>query len=169
MLKQTIRADLVKAMKEGEEITVSTLRMLNAAMVNKEKEKRAKIAKSELGLSENDLVKKSELTDEEIIEVVFSEVKKREEAALGFEKGRRIDLADKERKEKGTLKKYLPEQLSEEAVVELVKEALAKTGAKEMKDMGKVMVELMPKVKGKADGGMVSRIVKEYLSREEHD
>jgi len=153
-LKGKIQEDLNSAIKSKREIETSTLRMLSAAILNKEKEKRYKSGKSE------DIP----LIDEEIIEVVFNEVKKRKEAIELYEKGDRQELADKEKKEAEILQKYLPEQLTEEEVKKLVKEAIAKVGAKEQKDMGKVMAELMPQVKGKADGGLVSKVVKELLA-----
>jgi len=153
-LKGKIQEDLNSAIKSKREIETSTLRMLSAAILNKEKEKRYKSGKSE------DIP----LIDEEIIEVVFNEVKKRKEAIELYEKGDRQELADKEKKEAETLQKYLPEQLTEEEVKKLVKEAITKVGAKEQKDMGKVMAELMPQVKGKADGGLVSKVVKELLA-----
>lgn len=153
-LKEKIQEDLNSAIKSKREIETSTLRMLSAAILNKEKEKRYKSGKSE------DIP----LTDEEITEVVFNEVKKRKEAIELYEKGDRQELADKEKKEAEILQKYLPEQLTEEEVKKLVKEAIAKVGAKEQKDMGKVMAELMPQVKGKADGGLVSKVVKELLA-----
>ena len=153
-LKGKIQEDLNSAIKSKREIETSTLRMLSAAILNKEKEKRYKSGKSE------DIP----LIDEEIIEVVFNEVKKRKEAIELYEKGDRQELADKEKKEAEILQKYLPEQLTEEEVKRLVKEAIAKVGAKEQKDMGKVMAELMPQVKGKADGGLVSKVVKELLA-----
>jgi len=163
-LKEKIFSQLSQSLKKGEELTTSVLRMLSAVIVNKEKEKRYKLTKAEPGLMEKELVKKSELGDEEIIEIIFSEIKKREEASSEFEKGKRMDLAEKEKKEIEILKKYLPEQLSEEEIEGLIKEAIAKTGAIELKDMGKVMQELMPKVKGKTEGGKVSKIVKELLT-----
>ena len=163
-LKEKIFSQLNQSLKKGEELTTSVLRMLSAVIVNKEKEKRYKLTKAEPGLMEKELVKKSELGDEEIIEIIFSEIKKREEASSEFEKGKRMDLAEKEKKEIEILKKYLPEQLSEEEIEGLIKEAIAKTGAIELKDMGKVMQELMPKVKGKTEGGKVSKIVKELLT-----
>jgi len=153
-LKEKIQEDLNSAIKSKREIETSTLRMLSAAILNKEKEKRYKSGKSE------DIP----LTDEEITEVVFNEVKKRKEAIELYEKGDRQELADKEKKEAEILQKYLPEQLTEEEVKKLVKEAITKVGAKEQKDMGKVMAELMPQVKGKADGGLVSKVVKELLA-----
>ena len=162
-LKQKIQQDTKLALKEKREIEVSTLRMLLSAAVNKEKEKRYKISKEKPDLSGEELEKESQLVDDEVIEVVSSEVKKRKEAILEFEKGKRQDLVEKERRELEILQKYLPEQLSEEEIRELAKEAIDKIGAKELKEMGKVMAELMPKIKGKADGGLVSKIVKELL------
>jgi len=163
-LKRKIQEDLNQAIKKSEEIPRSTLRVLLASILNKEKEKRYKIAKKEETLNEKELVERSNLTDEEIIEVITSEVKKRKEAIFEFERGKRMDLVEKEKKEMEILQKYLPEQISEEEIKKLVKEAIDKVGAKEQKDMGKVMAEIMPKVKGRADGKIVSQIVKELLS-----
>lgn len=163
MLKEKIQNETTQAMKERNELVCSTLRMLSAAIVSKEKEKRYKISKQKPDLNEEGLIKESQLTDEEIIEVISSEIKKRRDAIALYEKGNRQELADKEKKEIEILQKYLPEQLSEEEIKKIVKEAIEKTGAKEIKDMGRVMAELMPKVKGKADSGLVSRLVKELL------
>ncbi len=165
-IKQKIQTDLTQAIKKGDEIDRSVLRMLLAAILSKEKEKRYKTSKEKPDLNEEELAEKSILTGEEIIEVIFSEVKKRKEAIEGFEKGKREDLVKREKAELEILQVYLPEQLPEEEIKKIVKEAIEKTEAKEMKDMGKVMGEIMPKVKGKADGGMVSKIVKELLSTE---
>ena len=162
-LKERIQQNIYSSIKDRKELEVSVLRQLSAAILNKEKEKRYKISKEKPELSGNELEKESQLTDEETIEVLSSEIKKRKESILAFEKGNREDLVNKEKQELEILQKYLPEQLSEEEVKKLVKEAVEKVGAKEMKDMGKVMAELMPKVKGKADGSLVSKIVKESL------
>src|SRR3989338_5670048 len=156
MLNEKIKADLKNSMKQKEELTLSVLRMLSAAIVNKEKEKRFKSGQSQ------DIA----LTDEEIIEVIATEIKKRKEAALAYEQGDRKELSEKEKKEAEILQQYLPEQLSEAEVKKLVKTAIEKVGAKTQKDMGKVMQELMPKVKGKADGSLVSKLVKDLLSQE---
>jgi hypothetical protein len=164
ILKQKIQEDFKKFLKEKKEIEVSTLRMLNSAIFNKEKEKRYKLSQEKPDLKEKELEKESQLTDEEIVQVVFSEIKKRKESILLFEKGKREDLAKKEKKEMEVLKKYLPEQLSEEEIKKMAKEIITKIGAKEPKDMGKVMGQLMPKLKGKAEGGLVSKIVKELLT-----
>jgi len=81
-----------------------------------------------------------------------------------YQQGNRPELAEREKKEIEVLKKYLPEQLSTEEIAKIVKDAMAKTGAKEMKDMGKVMAEVNPKIKGKADSGEVSKIIKDLLT-----
>lgn len=163
-LKEKIQEELKNSLKDKNEIVVSTLRMFLAAVSNKETEKRTKIWKQKPDLSPEELEKESQLIEEEIIEVISSEIKKRRESILEFERGGRNDLVQKERLELEILQKYLPEQLSEEEIRNLVKEAINKTGAKEIRDMGKVMAELIQKVKGKADGSLVSEIVKESLS-----
>ena len=163
-LKKQIKQNLEIALKGKKRVEVSTLRMLNAAILNKEKEKRYKISKEKPELKPEKLEEESQLIDEEIIQVLQSEIKKRKEAILEFEKGERQDLVNKEKAEMDILQKYMPEQLSEEEIKKLAKEAIEKTGAKEIKDMGKVMQELMPKVKGKAEGSLVSKIVKELLT-----
>ncbi len=166
-LKEKIQDDLISALKEKKEIEVITLRMLNAAILNREKEKRAKLAKKEEEITEKELIEKSQLIDEEVVEAISSEVKKRKEAILEFEKGEREDLVEKEKKEIEVLKKYLPEQLPEEEIKKLAQEAINKVGATEMKDIGKVMAELMPQVRGKAEGSLVSKIVKDLLTSTE--
>lgn len=153
-LKSDIQKDLNAALKGKKELEVSVLRMFLSAVLNKEKDKRYKSGKAE----------DTPLMEEEITDVISSEIKKRREAIDLYEKGARQELADKEKKELEILKQYLPEQMGEEEIRVAVKEAIEKTGAKEVKDMGKVMAELMPKVKGKADGNLVSQIVKELLS-----
>ena len=162
-LKEIIQGDLNEAIKGKEELRCSVLRMVIAAILNREKEKRYKLTKEKPDLKESELAKESQLTDEEVIEVVSSEIKKRRESVAGYEKGGRDELAEKEKKEIEILQKYLPEQLSEEELKKLVQEAIDKVGAKEQKDMGKVMAELMPSVKGKADGSLISKVVKELL------
>jgi len=162
-LKEKIQQDLKNALKEGKDLEVSVLRLLQSVILNKEKEKRYKINKDQSNLVEDKLEKESQLTDEEIIETLFSEIKKRKESIVLFEKGKREDLAQKEKKEIEILQRYLPEQLSEAEVKTLAQEIIKKTGAKDIKDMGKVMKQLMEKVKGQIDGNLVSKIVKELL------
>jgi len=164
MLKEKIEEDFQKALKEKNEEEVSVLRVLRAEMVNKEKEKRHQKSKENPGLALEELEKESQLTDEELVSLIASEVKKRKEAVLEFEKGKRGDLVEKEKKEIEILKRYLPEQLSEEEIKKLVKETIQRLGAKSLKDMGRVMGEIMPKIKGRAEGEIVSKIVREELS-----
>jgi hypothetical protein len=162
-LKENINQSLKSFLKEGKELEVSTLRQLMSSVLNKEKEKRYGLSKKDPNASAEELEKKSQLGDEEILEVISSEAKKRREAAEGFEKGGRMESAEKEKKELEFLLKYMPEQMSEEEIRGLVKEAIAKVGAKEIKDMGKVMAELIPKTKGKADSSLVGKLVRESL------
>lgn len=163
-LKAKIQQDLSEALKKRDELKVSVFRLLLASVLNKEKEKRYKMYQANPKISEKELSEKSQLIDEEVIEVISSEIKKRKEAALEFEKGKRQNLADKEKKEMEILKLYLPEQMPEEEIRKLVEETINQVGAKNQKDMGKVMSQLIPKIKGKADGSLVSEIVKGLLS-----
>lgn len=148
MLKDKLQEDIKAAMVAHDEEKLSTLRMLKNAL------QYAEIAK---GIDYS-------ATDEDVIDVIGKEVKKRRESIDLYEKGGRPELADKEKKELEVLMSYLPEQMSEEEVSKLVDEAVASTGAASMQDMGKVMGALMPKVKGKADAGMVSNLVRQKLN-----
>lgn len=163
MDKDAIQQDLKESMKARDEARTGTLRMLLAAVFNKEKEKQYALSKKEPTLSGEALLKKIMLTEEEIIGVVAAEVKKRKEAALEFQKGKRQDLASKELVEEKILMNYLPPQLSERELRALVKEAVQKSGASSVKDMGKVMGLLAAKTKGRADGAMISQLVREVL------
>ena len=165
MLRQQIQSDATDFLKQGNLESAGVLRLVLASIHSKEKEKRYKISKEQPDLSEEDLIKRAELTDDEIISVVSSEIKKRKDAIALYEKGSRQELADKEKREIEIIQKYLPEQLSQEELRKLVAESISKVGAKETKDMGKIMQDLMPKVKGKADGGEISKIVKELLAK----
>lgn len=144
--KQHIQQELKEALLQRDELKTGTLRMLLAALVNKEKEKG-----------------QGELSEEQVQSIILSEVKKRKEAVEAFTKGERPEMAEKERKEMEILQKYLPEQLGKEEIRELVKDAISQTGATTAQDMGKVMAALMPKVKGRADGALLASIVKELL------
>lgn len=153
-MKERIQQDLKGALKEKRETEVSVLRLLKAAILQEEKEKRYRLKKEQ----------DTPLTDDEVLDAVLSEAKKRKEAIVEFERGKREDLVSKEKQELEILRKYLPEQLSDQDLKKIVEEAIEKTGAKEIKDMGKVMAELMPSTKGKADGSLVSKVVKELLA-----
>lgn len=104
------------------------------------------------------------LEEDEVISILAKEVKQRRESILEFEKGNRQDLIDQCNAEIEILLKYLPQQLSEEEIKQIVKESAEELGANSIKDMGKVMSAVRPKVVGKADGKLVSEIVKEYLN-----
>lgn len=163
-MKQKIKADLKSAMKEKRELEVSVLRMILADILNKEKEKRYQISKRNPGLEDKELEEKSQLTDEEIIEVLGSESKKRKDSIEQFEKGGRDDLVEKEKQEMEILKKYLPEQLPEIEIKKLAQQMIEQLGVESTKDMGRVMGQLMSKLKGRVDGGTVNKIVKELLT-----
>ena len=152
MLKDKIQADAKEAMKAGDAVKRLVLSLLQSAIKNKELQKRAKSGKAE------------ELNDDEIMEVISSEAKKRKESIESYEKGGRNEMAQKERDELNILMTYMPEQISEDEIRAEAKKAIGEIGAKEIKETGKVLSFLMPKLKGRADGGLVSRIVKEELS-----
>lgn len=149
MTKTQLQEELKQAMLAKDEVKKSVLRMLLSAINYYE------IQKGGAGY---------EATDEDVLAVVQKEVKQRKDSIEQFTAGNRKDLADKETGELKLLENYLPEQMSEEEIKKLVDEAIAQTGASSPADMGKVMGALMPKTKGKADGGLVSKIVKEKLS-----
>lgn len=148
MLKQKLQGELKESMLAKDALRTSVLRMVLSALNYYE------IQKGGAGY---------EATDEDVLSVIQKEAKQRKDSVEQFQKGGRQDLVDKETKELELLKAYLPEQLNEEEIRNLVKEAILQTGAKTIAEMGKVMGALMPKVKGKSDGGIVSKIVREEL------
>jgi uncharacterized protein YqeY len=160
-LKEKIDEDLKRAMKERREREILALRLLKTSIFNREKEKRYQISKKEERVEEEKLERESQLSDEEIIEVISSEIKKRKEAILEFKKGKREDLVKKESEEIEILKRYLPEQLSEEEIKKLVKETIERVGP----NLKTVMKEIMPKLKGRVEGELVLKIVKELISK----
>ncbi len=163
MLKQQIQADTKEALKQSNQPVLVVLRMALSSIAAKEKDKRYKISKEKPDMNEEELAKESALGDEEIISTLSSEIKKRKDAIALYEQGGRPELAENEKKEIAMLQKYLPEQLSMEELKKLVEESVKKTGASSMKDMGKVMADLGPKVKGKADNSEISKIIKELF------
>lgn len=144
-LKDKLFNDMKTAMKNKQPERVSTIRMVRAAIINEEKSKM------------------QDLNDNEVIEILKREVKKRKDAIKEFEKGNRVDLIEKEKKEKQILLEYLPEQLSEEEIKALVKEKIVELKASSPRDIGRIMGKLMPELKGKADGSIVKKVVEEYL------
>lgn len=148
MLKQQLRDDLKNSMLARDTDKTFVLRLLLSALNYYEIQKGGA---------------NYEATDEDVITVIQKEVKQRKDSIEQFTNAKRQDLADKEKKEMEILEKYLPAQMGEEEITILVKEAVAQTGATSMQDIGKIMGVLMPKVKGKADGSLVNKIVREQL------
>ena len=145
-LNEKIDQDLLTAMKAKEMDKVGTLRMVKAALSNYKIEKR-----------------KERLEDSETIDVLQRQVRQRRESIESFEKAGRHDLAEKEKKELGFLHIYLPQQLSDEEIKSLAQKAIISSGAKSKADAGRVMKDLMPAVRGKADGKRVNEIVASLL------
>jgi uncharacterized protein len=148
-LKDRLRTDLTTSIKAREELRSSTLRMVLTAITN------AEVAGKQ----------SRELTDDDVIGVLSSEAKKRREAAEAFEDAGRAEMASKERAEAEVIATYLPEQLSQEEIADLVTSAIAQTDAagEGMRAMGKVMGVVQPQVKGRADGGAVAAEVRRQL------
>ncbi len=146
-IKNQITADMKDAMRAREQLKLETLRMVIAAIKNKEIEK------------------KSDLDDQGAIALVSTLVKQRREAAGMFRDAGRDELADKEEEEITFLKDYLPKELSREELVACVDSVIEEIGASSMADMGKVMKGVMAKISGQAEGKMINEVVKEQLSR----
>jgi uncharacterized protein YqeY len=144
-LRERLSDEMKEAMKARDDLRLSAIRLIRSAVKNK------------------DIELKRELTEQEIVEVIASLVKQRRESIRLFGEAGRQDLVEKEEKELAVLLGFLPQQLSREAVAELVERVVAECGAQGGKDMGRVMKALMPHVAGRADGKMVSDIVKEKL------
>lgn len=163
MLRRRLQEDLQNGLRKGNRIATSVLRMVLSAVVNKEKEKRAKLAAENPSLSKKELEERSLLSDEEILNVLRSEAKKRREALLAFEKGGRRDLSEKERSELQVLEAYLPQQCSDEEIRKVVEKIIHDLDAKGLQDKGKVMAKAMHELRGRADGGRVSTIANSML------
>jgi len=144
-LREKIDADTKAALKSGAKEKVSTLRMLNASLKNKQIDKRRP------------------LTEEEVVETIRSLIKQRRDSIEQFTKGNRPDLADKETAEVAVLEAYLPVQMPREELEAMVRDAVAQTNAQGARDMGKVMKALIPMVAGRADGKLLSELVKNAL------
>lgn len=149
-LKDRLRAELTTAMKERDSLRSSTIRMVLTAITN------AEVAGSEA----------RELSDEDVISVLATESKKRREAAEAFDDGNRPELAQKERDEAAVIADFLPAQLGEDEIRELVAAAIEQTGAagEGMKAMGRVMGVVTPQTKGRADGAQVAAEVRRQLT-----
>jgi len=148
-LKEKLQADLTEAIRGRDEVKSGTIRMLLSAITNEEVAgKAAKV-----------------LTDAEIITVLSRETKKRREAVEAFTAAKRDDLANKEKAEAVVIAQYLPEQLSEVEIKKMIAEAIAETNAAGPAGMGLVMKVMQPKIAGKADGSIVSALVKAALGQ----
>ena len=144
-LEETIFNDMIDALKGKAKLKLSTLRLIRAAIKNAE------------------ISKKDKLTEDEVIGVVNSNLKKLEESLDIFTKAQRPELAGKAKKEIEIVKKYLPEQLSEEEIKKIVEETFVKFEFKGLQDFGPAMKEVMPQLKGKADGKIVNKMVRDLL------
>lgn len=146
-LKEILLSDMKEAMKEKDALRKNTIQMVRGAILLKEK----------------DTLK--EVSEEQILDIIFQEIKKRKDALVDFEKGNRQDLVEEAKSEINVLSAYLPKQLSDDELTEIIREIVLEVGASSMKDMGKVMAAATPRVKGKADNGKVSSIVKQCLAQ----
>lgn len=144
-LKERLMEDLKVAMKEKDVLKKNAITMIRAAVKQVEVDKRI------------------ELGDEEILDIISKQLKEKKMAILEFEKGNRQDLIDLTNNEMEILLEYLPKQLSQEEVEGIVKEAIEAGGYTSAKEIGKIMKDVMPKVKGKADGNMVNQAVKKIF------
>lgn len=144
-LKEKLFSDLKQAMKDKDTIKKDVVQMVRAGILQIEKDN------------------KVELEDDGVIGVVSKEIKKYSDVLPDFEKGGRQDLIDEVNQKIEILKSYLPEQLTEDAIKDIVSAAIAELGATSMKDMGKVMGSITPKIKGRADNKLVSEIIKSSL------
>ena len=145
-LLEQLSSDLKTAMKAKDKLRLAVIRSLKTALTN------AKISAGQ------------DLSSDEELSVLSSQLKQRKDSLAEFEKGDRADLAEQTKEEIKIVQAYLPEQLDEAAVVTIVDEAMQATGATSKADFGKVMQYVMPKVKGRADGAMVNQVVKSKLS-----
>ena len=145
-MKDRIAKDIVTAMKDKDKVALETLRMVKGAIQMEE------------------IKVKKELTDDELAVVIGKQIKTRKESIVEFEKGNREDLIEKTNAEIAVLEKYMPEQLSEEEIVKVIENAIAEVNASMPSDMGKVMGKVTHLLKGKADMGLVSKLVKEKLN-----
>lgn len=149
-IKDQIMVDLKQAMKDKDKDRLRVLRSLKSKLLERE------ISERKEG--------EASLTDEQAVEVLMKAAKQRKESIEQFEKGGRKDLAKSEKEELEVINSYLPEMLSEEELRNIAKEKIEELGAEDMSDMGQVMGALMQELKGKAEGSVVSKVVKEELS-----
>ena len=152
-LKEKLSEDMRMALRKKDALRLSTIRLLLAAIKNLE------IAKG----------KDKELKESDLLGALSSEAKKRKEAIEGYKRGQREELVEKETRELEIIKEYLPEELSPEELGRIVEETIREEGAKDLKDMGKVMGAVMVKVTGRADGKVVNQMVRKMLDTDRHE
>ena len=145
-LEERLVDEMKQAMRSSDKLRLSTIRMIRTAVKNKEIELRKK------------------LDDEEIQRVIQGMLRRNEESIEQFRLGGRMDLVDKESKEGDILKSYLPQALSTEEILKVIDESIQETQASSLRDLGKVMKSVIPKLTGKADGKVINQLVKERLS-----
>ena len=170
-LKEKLLSDLKQALKSGEQLRLSVLRMVISALEYKEIAKRTELADKmektghgELSAADcKDLAARAEITDDDVLTVLAKELKQHRESIEAFKAGNRPELAAKEEAELAILQGYLPRQMDRVEIARLVKNVIAETGAQGPRDKGKVMGKLMPLVRGKADGQEVNSVVNELL------
>ncbi|TAK07383.1 MAG: GatB/YqeY domain-containing protein [Candidatus Manganitrophaceae bacterium] len=148
-LQQRLVDEMKEAMRTGDANRLSVIRLLRSAIKNKEIDKG----------------KGQQLTEEEILQVISTAVKQRKESIEQFEKGGRRDLVEKENSELTILQSFLPQQISDEELRIKIKEAIAQSGAADIKDMGKVMKLVVPQLVGRAEGSKISQMVRECLGQ----
>ncbi len=149
-IKETLQDDWKNAIKQKDRFKANVISMAKAAILQVEKSG----AKGE-----------TVLDDSSVIEILAKEIKQRRDSLIEFEKGNRQDLVDQTNSEIEILLQYLPQQLTEDEIRKIVMESAEKLGTSSIKDMGKLMSDVRPKVNGRADGKVVSQIVKEYLNK----
>jgi len=137
---------------------------MKSAMKKREKERLSVIKMARASIKNVEIEKRKDLDDQEVIEVMVKEVKQRKESIEEYEKAGKNNLVKKLKKEIDILLNYLPKELTRKEIERLVDDVIIKVGAKSVADMGKVMSDLMSRVKGRADGGIVDQIVQEKLS-----
>jgi len=145
-LEERLVEEMKQAMKSNDKLKLSTIRMIRSASKNKEIDLRKK------------------LEDEDVVKVIQAMVKKGEESVEQFQTGGRMDLVEKEKREIEIMKSFLPQPLSQEEIFKIIDQSIQETQASSMRDLGKVMKSVMPKIGGKADGKLINQLVKERLS-----
>jgi uncharacterized protein len=145
-LEEKLFEEMKQAMKTNDKIRLSTIRMIRSSSKNKEIELRRK------------------LEDEDIFKVIQGMVRKGEESIEQFQAGGRTDLVEKEKMEIEILKSFLPQPISQEEIIKIIDETIQETQASSLKDLGKVMKAVIPRLGGKADGKVINQLVKERLS-----